>query len=107
MKSNNNNSIDNDSISISIITIATNYISDNDKTNCTHNNTNYTYNNSKYNSSSYNPINTHILTLITHTQGGDAILRNVGKDSSKGFHGPQHPASVWDLIAVFHIGQIA
>ena len=26
--------------------------------------------------------------------GGDSILNNVGGDSTEGFHGPQHPATV-------------
>ncbi len=26
--------------------------------------------------------------------GGESILNNVGKDSTEGFHGPQHPATV-------------
>ena len=38
--------------------------------------------------------------------GGDAILNNVGGDSSAGFHGPQHPASVWDLLAKYYIGKL-
>ena len=38
--------------------------------------------------------------------GGDAILRNVGKDSSIGFHGPQHPASAGDIITKYLIGEI-
>lgn len=39
--------------------------------------------------------------------GDDAILNYVGGDSSKGFHGPQHPASVWDVIREFYIGDLA
>jgi len=39
--------------------------------------------------------------------GDDAILRFVGGDSSKGFHGPQHPVSVWDVIAEYEIGAVA
>ena len=38
--------------------------------------------------------------------GGDSILKNVGDDSSEGFHGPQHPASVWDLLAKYYIGKL-
>ena len=39
--------------------------------------------------------------------GDDAILNFVGGDSSKGFHGPQHPVSVWDVIAEYEIGVVA
>lgn len=38
--------------------------------------------------------------------GGDAILRNAGKDSSEGFHGPQHPPTVEDVIKRFYIGDL-
>lgn len=31
--------------------------------------------------------------------GGDAILRNAGKDSTVGFSGSQHPARVWDMVS--------
>lgn len=30
--------------------------------------------------------------------GGEAILRNAGKDSTVGFSGSQHPARVWDMV---------
>ena len=39
--------------------------------------------------------------------GGDAILKNVGGDSTKGVHGPQHPASMWDVLALYKIGELA
>jgi hypothetical protein len=26
---------------------------------------------------------------------------------SKGFHGPQHPATVWDVIKQYYIGDLA
>ena len=38
--------------------------------------------------------------------GGDAILRNAGRDSSVGFHGPQHPSSAVDILSKYHIGEI-
>eukprot|EP00898_Chlorokybus_atmophyticus_P003363 jgi/Chlat1/4027/Chrsp26S03990 len=38
--------------------------------------------------------------------GGDAILNNAGADSSKGFHGPQHPSSTLDLIEEYLIGEL-
>lgn len=30
--------------------------------------------------------------------GGEAILRNAGRDSTKGFSGSQHPHRVWDMV---------
>jgi len=30
--------------------------------------------------------------------GGEAIMRNAGKDSTEGFSGTQHPARVWDMV---------
>mmetsp|Transcript_26118 Transcript_26118/g.24951 ORF Transcript_26118/g.24951 Transcript_26118/m.24951 type:complete len:127 (+) Transcript_26118:244-624(+) len=38
--------------------------------------------------------------------GGDAILRNIGGDSSIGFRGNQHPPSVWDVLKTFYIGDV-
>lgn len=38
--------------------------------------------------------------------GGEAILNNAGGDSTEGFKGPQHPVSVWDVIALYHIGHV-
>ncbi|PXF43325.1 Cytochrome B5-like protein [Gracilariopsis chorda] len=39
--------------------------------------------------------------------GGEAMLRNAGRDSTKGFSGSQHPARVWDMIDEFYIGNVA
>ena len=36
--------------------------------------------------------------------GGDAIYRNAGGDATEGFHGPQHPPTVHDLIDEYYIG---
>ena len=38
--------------------------------------------------------------------GGDAILENVGDDSSEGFHGPQHPATVRDVLDGLYVGDL-
>ena len=38
--------------------------------------------------------------------GGDAILQNVGGDSSIGFNGPQHPPTVRDALDSFYIGDL-
>lgn len=38
--------------------------------------------------------------------GGDAILTNAGGDATEGFHGPQHPATVHDLVREYLIGYL-
>ena len=38
--------------------------------------------------------------------GGDAIMTNMGRDVSVGFHGPQHPKSVYDTVKNFLIGRL-
>jgi cytochrome b involved in lipid metabolism len=38
--------------------------------------------------------------------GGDAMLRNAGRDSSAGFHGPQHPPSAAEVLDEFYIGDL-
>lgn len=38
--------------------------------------------------------------------GGEALLRNGGRDSTEGFSGSQHPARVWDMIDEFYIGDL-
>lgn len=43
--------------------------------------------------------------VIQHP-GGDAILRNAGKDSTEGFHGPQHGENVKRMIADYYIGEL-
>ena len=47
-----------------------------------------------------------ITEFVSLHPGGDSILKNVGGDSSEGFHGPQHPASVWDLLAKYYLGKL-
>ncbi len=47
-----------------------------------------------------------ITEFVSLHPGGDTILKNVGGDSSEGFHGPQHPASVWDLLAKYYLGNL-
>lgn len=36
--------------------------------------------------------------------GGEAIMRNAGKDSTTGFSGTQHPARVWDMVRFRNVG---
>lgn len=38
--------------------------------------------------------------------GGRAILRNAGGDATAGFHGPQHPNRVYNMLPDFHIGHL-
>ena len=39
-----------------------------------------------------------ITSYVEDHPGGDIILKNVGGDASIGAHGPQHPASMWDVL---------
>lgn len=48
-----------------------------------------------------------VTQYVEEHPGGKAILRNAGKDSTKGFYGPQHPERVFDLIDDFYIGDLA
>lgn len=47
-----------------------------------------------------------ITEYIVEHPGGDKILKNVGGDSSEGVHGSHHPASVWDILKTFCIGDL-
>ncbi|CAN0540459.1 unnamed protein product, partial [Scytosiphon promiscuus] len=38
--------------------------------------------------------------------GGDALLRNVGADSTEGMHGPQHPAQAMEILEQHFIGHL-
>jgi hypothetical protein len=38
--------------------------------------------------------------------GGYAILKNAGGDATEGFHGPQHPPTVFDLLGDYYIGTL-
>lgn len=38
--------------------------------------------------------------------GGYAILNNAGGDATAGFHGPQHPPTVFDLLGDYYIGTL-
>lgn len=39
--------------------------------------------------------------------GGDAILRNAGRDSSVGFHGDQHQPKTFHIVKKYRIGKLA
>ncbi|GBF88436.1 hypothetical protein Rsub_01148 [Raphidocelis subcapitata] len=38
--------------------------------------------------------------------GGYAILNNAGGDATAGFHGPQHPPTVFDLLPDYYVGTL-
>jgi hypothetical protein len=42
-----------------------------------------------------------------HPGGVEAMMRNAGGDATAGFHGPQHPARVFDIIDDFEVGGLA
>jgi predicted heme/steroid binding protein len=48
-----------------------------------------------------------VTSYVEEHPGGDSILNNAGRDSTQGFHGPQHPARVFDIIDDFCIGTLA
>jgi len=48
-----------------------------------------------------------VTDYIDFHPGGYAIMRNAGKDSTKGFYGPQHPITTRDVICEYYIGPLA
>lgn len=47
-----------------------------------------------------------ITSYIDDHPGSESILNNVGHDSTAGFKGSQHPVSVWDVLAIYYIGDL-
>jgi predicted heme/steroid binding protein len=47
-----------------------------------------------------------VTEYIFQHPGGDSILNNAGRDSSIGFHGPQHPDTAKDFLAFYEIGEV-
>lgn len=47
-----------------------------------------------------------ITAYVEEHPGGQAILNNAGRDSTKGFYGPQHPSRVFDMIQDYYIGDL-
>ena len=47
-----------------------------------------------------------VTDYVADHPGGDSILNHAGGDSSAGVHGPQHPASMWDVLQLYHIGEM-
>ena len=47
-----------------------------------------------------------VTSYVDEHPGGESILKNAGKDSTVGFHGPQHPSRVFQIIEDFLIGEL-
>ncbi len=47
-----------------------------------------------------------VTDYIDDHPGGDTIMNNAGADSTVGVHGPQHPASMWDVLQLYYIGDL-
>ena len=47
-----------------------------------------------------------VTPYVEEHPGGLAILKNAGGDATVGFHGPQHPPRVFDIIDDFLIGTL-
>ena len=47
-----------------------------------------------------------VTAYVEEHPGGQAILNNAGRDATKGFFGPQHPARVFDMIEDYYIGEL-
>ncbi|EIE26236.1 hypothetical protein COCSUDRAFT_83611 [Coccomyxa subellipsoidea C-169] len=47
-----------------------------------------------------------VSSYVEEHPGGLAILKNAGGDATEGFHGPQHPPRVFDIIDDFLIGEL-
>ncbi|CAL8469968.1 g9510 [Coccomyxa elongata] len=47
-----------------------------------------------------------VSSYVQEHPGGLAILKNAGGDATEGFHGPQHPPRVFDIIDEFLIGDL-
>ncbi|PRW57707.1 Cytochrome b5 [Chlorella sorokiniana] len=45
-----------------------------------------------------------VTAYIEHHPGGDAIFWHAGDDCTEGFHGIQHPPTVYDLVEEYCIG---
>lgn len=47
-----------------------------------------------------------ITAYVDEHPGGESILNNAGGDSTEGFHGPQHPPTVLDVVEEYCIGTL-
>ena len=48
-----------------------------------------------------------VTPYVEEHPGGLAILRNAGGNATEGFHGPQHPPRVFDIIDDFLVGKLS
>jgi cytochrome b involved in lipid metabolism len=48
-----------------------------------------------------------VTTYVEEHPGGDSILNNAGGDCTEGVHGPQHPVSMFDVLALYKIGELS
>uniref|UniRef100_A0A7S3VL22 Cytochrome b5 heme-binding domain-containing protein n=1 Tax=Dunaliella tertiolecta TaxID=3047 RepID=A0A7S3VL22_DUNTE len=48
-----------------------------------------------------------VTAYVDEHPGGESILNNAGRDSTEGFLGPQHPATVFVLVEDFLVGTLA
>ena len=49
----------------------------------------------------------NLTPFVDEHPGGEAsLLKNAGKDVTKGFFGPQHPEGVRDRVVEYHIGWV-
>lgn len=48
----------------------------------------------------------NITSYVDEHPGGESILSNAGGDATEGFHGPQHPDTVFVMVEEFHIGRV-
>ncbi|KAI8476276.1 MAG: cytochrome b5-like heme/steroid binding domain-containing protein [Monoraphidium minutum] len=47
-----------------------------------------------------------VTQYVDEHPGGMAIMYNAGGDATKGFHGPQHPPTVFELLADYCVGTL-
>jgi cytochrome b involved in lipid metabolism len=47
-----------------------------------------------------------ITAYVDEHPGGESILNNAGGDATDGFHGPQHPPTVLDVVEEYVIGTL-
>lgn len=47
-----------------------------------------------------------VSSYVDHHPGGDAIFTHAGGDCTEGFHGIQHPPTVFDLVEEYVIGWV-
>ncbi len=47
-----------------------------------------------------------VTEYVDEHPGGNSILNNVGGEATEGFHGPQHPDAVFEMVKTYLIGKI-